>query len=347
MDGRRSYESVDKGYFMNIVARQYSTIATCAVTGIGILACAHYFGAFDLARLDTPLGVRQRNAALAFGLMIVFFIYINRYLYQRAVKCFSEFLSKYPGEMKHQTMMLRLQNGFSKCRKFSWIGGGMVTVFYLLSEGLLSFDAEPLSWYLSVLGLIFWRYAICTLFCLLFVTRFALLHFLNERLIDLFGIEKFKHLSDLVISNAIVSALSLSLIPIFWLGTNVPIIDKVIVSCVFVALTYFLYLPVHKVQRCIAKKKSLAILRINDSIKALFLLNEQHKRRLTDDPVRLRKLSSLINSKQQISAVSEWAIDIPQGMKTIAIVFSVPLSWVIGALVDKYLQEIIEISKMV
>lgn len=67
MDGRRSYESVDKGYFMNIVARQYSTIATCAVTGIGILACAHYFGAFDLARLDTPLGVRQRNAALAFG----------------------------------------------------------------------------------------------------------------------------------------------------------------------------------------------------------------------------------------------------------------------------------------
>ena len=79
----------------------------------------------------------------------------------------------------------------------------------------------------------------------------------------------------------------------------------------------------------------------------VFLLNEKHKRRLTDDPVRLRKLSSLINSKQQISAVSEWAIDIPQGMKTIAIVFSVPLSWVIGALVDKYLQEIIEISKMV
>ncbi len=347
MDGRRSYESVDKGHFMNVTAQRYSTLVICILTGIGILIVAFCFGAFELTRLDTPLGVRQRNAALAFGIMISFFIYINGYLYQRSVKCFSDFLNKYPGEMNHETMVVELQTGFSKWRKYSWIGGGLITVVYLFSEGLLSLESDILSWYLSVLGLFFWRYAICTLFCLLFVTRFALSRFLNEGLIDLFGIEKFKHLSELVISNAVISALSLSLIPIFWLGINVPIIDRVIVSIAFLMLTSFLFLPVNKVQRCIAKKKSLAIQRINDSIKQLFLLNEKHKRRLTDDPVRLRKLSSLINSKQQISAVSEWAIDIPQGMKTIAIVFSVPLSWAIGALVDKYLQEIIEISKMV
>lgn len=332
---------------MNVNMQRYSTLMFCVLAGICILIGAHYFGAFELTRLETPLGIRQRNAALAFGLMIVFFIYTNRYLYHRSVKCFSDFLSKYPSEMKHQTMVVKLQNGFEQGRRYSWIGGGLLTVAYLLYEGLLSLESDPLSWYLSAVGLFFWRYVIYTLFCLLFVTRFVLTHFLNEALIDLFGIERFQHLSDLVISNAVISALFLSLIPIFWLGTSVPIIDRVIVSIVFLVLIYFLFLPVHKVQRIIAKKKSLAIARINDSIKQLFLLNENYKRRLTDDPVRLRKLSSLISSKQQISTVSEWAIDIPQGMKTIAIVFSVPVSWIIGALVDEYLQQLIEISKMV
>lgn len=331
---------------MKVTVQRYSTLVYCILTGVCILTGAHYFGAFEVTRLENPLGIRQRNAALAFGLIIVFFIYTNKYLYHRSVKCFSDFLSKYPGEMKQQKMVLQLQTGFAKGRKYSWIGGGMLTGVYLLSEGLLSLESEPLSWYLSVVGLFFWRYVIYTLFCLLFLTRFVLNHFLNEGLIDLFGIEKFQHLSDLVITNAIISAMSLSLIPIFWLGTTVPVIDRVIVSCVFFVLIYFLFLPVHKVQRIIAKKKALAIVRINDTIKQLFLLNEEHKRRLTDDPVRLRKLSSLINSKQQISNVSEWAIDIPQGMKTIAIVFSVPLSWVIGALVDEYLQKLVEISKM-
>ena len=233
---------------MKEALRQVSILTICIFTGIGILTGAHYFGAFDLTRLETPLGIRQRNAALAFGLMIVFFIYANRYLYQRSVKCFSDFLSKYPGEMKHQVMTFQLQNGFAKLRKYSWFGGGLVTLVYLLSEKLLSLESEPLSWYLSILGLLFWRYAICTLLCLLFVTRFALSHFLNEGLIDLFGIEKFKHLSDLVISNAVISALSLSLIPIFWLGTDVPIIDRVIVSGVFIVLTYFLFLPARMAQ---------------------------------------------------------------------------------------------------
>jgi uncharacterized protein YoxC len=172
-------------------------------------------------------------------------------------------------------------------------------------------------------------------------------HFLNEKLVDLFGIERFEHLSDLVISNAIVSAVSLSLIPLFWLGTVVPVIDRVIVAVIFLVLIVYLFRPIHKVQKNISKKKALAVERINHSIKSLFSSSGHSNRRLTDDPVRLRKLSSLISSKQQIANVSELAIDIPQGMKTLAIALSVPASWAIGALIDGYLELLVKSSSFI
>ncbi|MEC8373405.1 MAG: hypothetical protein VX078_01140, partial [Pseudomonadota bacterium] len=109
----------------------------------------------------------------------------------------------------------------------------------------------------------------------------------------------------------------------------------------------YLFRPIHKVQKNISKKKALAVERINHSIKSLFSSSGHSNRRLTDDPVRLRKLSSLISSKQQIANVSELAIDIPQGMKTLAIALSVPASWAIGALIDGYLEMLVKSSSFI
>lgn len=314
--------------------------------GVFAIVVANFFGAFELSLLNSTLGIRQRNAALTFAIMIAFFIYANQFLYHRCLYCLNEFLTKYPNEMSHKELKLKLTSGINFGLRYSWITGILFTILYITSEKLVS-STDYLAWYLSFLGIFFWRYAFLTLYTVLFITWFVISHFLNEKLIDLFGIERFEHLSDLVISNAIVSAVSLSLIPLFWLGTVVPVIDRVIVAVIFLVLIVYLFRPIHKVQKNISKKKALAVERINHSIKSLFSSSGHSNRRLTDDPVRLRKLSSLISSKQQIANVSELAIDIPQGMKTLAIALSVPASWAIGALIDGYLELLVKSSSFI
>jgi hypothetical protein len=162
-------------------------------------------------------------------------------------------------------------------------------------------------------------------------------HFLDNEKIDLFGIEKRLPISDLVITNSILSTFGLALIPLFWMGRTVPVIDKVIVVIVFILLSSYLFWPVLKVQKIISRKKRLAINRINIKLRSLFETKQGESRRITDDAQRLRKLSSLISAKQEISSATVWPIDLPQSIKGILICLSIPLSWAAGSLVESFI----------
>lgn len=317
-------------------------LMSLAVSFVMVLV-AFLLGAFDAGTLTQPNGLRMRNGAIALPLMTGFLLFSHFHLNQRWRACLRTFLKRNQVSMSPAQMEAMLDRGVTFGKRGAVVFSLVMTSVYLLTENLLRADSGALELYLCFIAFFFWGLIFLVIYELIFITRFVLTHFLNTRLIDLFGIEKLIHLSDLVITNAIISAIGLCLVPLFWLGREVPWIDRIIVATVFILLMCFLFWPVTRIQSVISHKKDMAVSRINDSIKALFNENSQSQRRLTDDPERLRRLSALINAKQEITAVSEWPVDIPQGIKTSLILLSIPASWAIGAVVEN----IIEAMKLI
>lgn len=303
-----------------------------------ILVIAMTFGAFEPATLNQTNGLRMRNGAVAMPVMIGFLLFSHFHLNQRWRACLRSFLRRNKVSMSAPQMEQALEQGVNRGKRWAGVFSLVVTSAYLLTENLLRANSSALELFLCVVAFFFWALVFLVIFELIFITQFVLRHFLNTRLIDLFGIEKLIHLSDLVITNAIISAIGLCLVPLFWLGREIPWIDRIIVAVIFVVLMWFLFWPITRIQSVISHKKEMAVSRINDSIKALFNENSASQRRLTDNPERLRRLSALINAKQEITSVSEWPVDIPQGIKTSLIVLSIPASWAVGAVVENLIE---------
>ena len=312
--------------------------ATSLGVAIFILFIAFLFDAFEPATLNLTNGLRMRNGAIALPVMIGFLLFSPFHLNRRWRDCLSTFLKRNDVSMTPGQMEQYLDRGVKRGKRWAVVFSLLMTSVYLLTENLLRADSSPLELFLCFIAFFFWALIFLVIYELIFITQFVLRHFLNTRLIDLFGIEKLIHLSDLVITNAIISAIGLCLVPLFWLERDVPWIDRIIVATVFVLLMCFLFWPVTRIQSVISHKKEMAVSRINDSIKALFNENNASQRRLTDNPERLRRLSALINAKQEITAVSEWPVDIPQGIKTSLILLSIPASWAIGAVVENVIE---------
>ena len=310
---------------------------------MGMVFIAFLLDAFDPATLKLTNGLRMRNGAIALPLITGFLLFSHFHLNQRWRACLRTFLKHNQVSMSPARMEALLERGVAYGKRGAVAFSLVMTTVYLLTENLLRSDSGTLELYLCFIAFFFWWVVFLVIYELIFITQFVLKHFLNTRLIDLFGIEKLIHLSELVITNAIISAIGLCLVPLFWLGREVPWIDRIIVATVFILLLWFLFWPVTRIQSVISHKKDMAVSRINDSIKTLFNDTSQTQRRLTDDPQRLRRLSALINAKQEITAVSEWPVDIPQGIKTSFILLSVPASWAVGAVVEN----IIEAMKLI
>ncbi|WP_414830497.1 hypothetical protein [Alteromonas sp. H39] len=338
---RSAYEAdnVMQGHGLQRVRYSFSFVAISLV----MMFIAFLLGAFDPATLTQSDGLRMRNGAIALPLMSGFMLFSHYHLNQRWRACLQLFLKRNKVSMSPAEMESHLDRGVRNGKRAAVIFSLVMTSVYLLSENLLRADSGALELYLCFIAFFFWGLIFLVIYELIFITQFVLKHFLNTRLIDLFGIEKLSHLSDLVITNAIISAIGLCLVPLFWLGRDVPWVDRIIVATVFIVLVCFLFWPVTRIQSVISNKKDMAVSRINDAIKTLFNDNSQRQRRLTDDPERLRRLSALINAKQEITAVSEWPVDIPQGIKSSLILLSIPASWAIGAVVEN----IIEAMKLI
>jgi hypothetical protein len=176
---------------------------------------------------------------------------------------------------------------------------------------------------------------------LIFITRLVIKHFLDKERIGIFGNKKLLPISDLVISNTVMTVFFFALFPVFWINKDIPIIDKALIIVVLIAIVSLLFRPVIKVQKSIALQKQQALERINNSMLVIFDHRQINMRRLTDDPERLRRLSSLVALKQEVSKASEWPIDLPQSIKGVLVAISIPLSWAIGSLIETFISTVL------
>ena len=308
-----------------------------AITGVGMLLLCYLTGAFALPKDDITL--RIFNGALAMPIFVFYEWVAVLVMKRRAIACLSRFTQNSKLHLVSVEFEKDIESRLKKNIGWSFILGTLFTCSYLYYEDLFATNLSPTLFLMNLYALPFWFFNSLILLQLFFITHYVIKHFLGNENIDLFGIKKLLPISDLVVTNTILSTFGLALIPLFWIGRTVPLIDKIIVVVVFVLLSSYLFWPVLKVQRIISRKKKLSIKRINMQFQTLFEAKLGESRRLTDDADRLRKLSSLLSTKQEISAASEWPIDLPQSIKGVLISISIPMSWVAGSFVESFISK--------
>lgn len=309
----------------------------CMLTTIFL---AYMLGAFSSERINLHLGPRQFNASFAIPILTFYFWLAIQITKESAKNCLTKFSEQNVKISNGKNYFHEIEIKYRKNFSLSFILGTLITIIYLTVEDLLALDFDGLNLFLNIIAVPFWSFA-CLLFLqLLFITHFTIRHFLGYDKIDLFGIKKLMPVSEMVITNSIISAFGLALIPLFWIGKTIPNIDKIIVVLVFIIISCYLFWPILRVQHVISNKKRLAINRINSSFEHLFDDNMQGERRLTDDPARLRKLSALISTKQEIATASEWPITLPQSLKGMLLLTSIPLSWAAASMVETLISKL-------
>lgn len=311
-------------------------IIVAIVYYLGMVFFAGYLGVFEPTD-----NYRERNAAIGMPLLTAYSFVCNYYLIARARFCLFEFL-------KRNKLVRREKWVLNKLARQSWTNfkialalGCAITFSYLYTEDLLALNLDPLIFFLNVSAIPFWSSCLWLFLQLIFVTRLIIKHFLDKERIGIFGNKKLLPLSDLVISNAVITVFFFALLPVFWINKDIPIIDKMLILLVLVVMISLLFKPVFTVHQRIAHQKNQSLERINTSIFNIFEHRQLNMRRLTDDPERLRRLSSLVALKQEVSSASEWPIDLPQSIRGVLVALSIPISWAIGSLVETLIASLI------
>ena len=281
--------------------------------------------------------LRDFNAALAMPIMIGYFWLAGHILHNQAYSSVTSYFASNVKALSQVSLNEEMDKISNRNTLLAAALGTSFALAYMSSESLLAVDLKAGSLFLNILAIVFWISTIRFVLQQVSVTRFVIRHFLQQTNIDMFGAKKLKPVSDLVVTNTILASLGFALVPLFWVGNQIPIIDKLVVLGFLIFLVIYLFRPVFKVQQEIARHKRLSVKRINNSIKELFQNSTAGQRRLTDDNIRLRKLSALISAKSEIANVSEWPIDLPQRAKTIAVFIGVPLSWAAASIIESYI----------
>ena len=281
--------------------------------------------------------LRDFNAALAMPIMIGYFWLAGHILHNQAHLSVESYFKENVESYVSNPLDQEMESISHRNTLLAAALGTSVALAYMSSESLLAVNLEGGKLFLNILAIVFWITTLRFILQQVSVTRFVIKHFLKRSNIDMFGARKLKPVSDLVVTNTILASLGFALVPLFWVGNKIPLIDKIVVLVILLFLVFYLFRPVFRVQQAISKHKTLSIKRINASIKELFQNAEAGKRRLIDDKERLRKLSALISAKSEIADVSEWPIDLPQRAKTIAVFIGVPLSWAAASIIESYI----------
>jgi hypothetical protein len=308
-----------------------------AITGLVMLLLCYLTGAFAPPKDEAAL--RIFNGALAMPIFVFYEWVAILVMKRRAISCLNRFTQTCPHKLEYVDYEQDIESRLKKNIGWSIALGTVFTCSYLYSEDLFATNLSNTLLLMNLYALPFWIFNSLVLLQLFYITQYVIKHFLGNEKIDLFGIKKLLPISDLVVTNTVLSTFALALIPLFWIGRTVPLIDKIIVVVVFILLSGYLFWPVLKVQRIISRKKRLSINRINQKFQTLFEAKLGVSRRLADDAQRLRKLSSLISAKQEISSASEWPIDLPQSIKGVLLSLSIPMSWAAGSFVESLISK--------
>ena len=306
---------------------------------IVLMAASYLTGSLNFPGASaTDEQMRPFAGAIAMPTIIAYLWYALISIHDTAVDSFNQLAENIPEEQQKTKKKRFLQTAIRNTA-ISIALSLLATFSYLYSEDLLAFDGNIVSITMNLMAIPFWFFIFFFIVHTVSLNNIATQEYLTKDSIDIMGIEKLAPVSKFVVNNTVKAAIIFVLIPLFWIGRQIPKIDIILTCLLLLGITFYLFMPVFKAQRIIAHKKAMAIQRIYKKLNDTMEENICGGRRITDNPRTLRRIACLIAAKTEIAKVREWPVDVPQSLKVIAVTAAAPLSMVAGSLVDYALSQ--------
>lgn len=214
---------------------------------------------------------RDFNAALGMPLMIGYLWLSLRIMHRRAGKRIAEFLLQTNNFSRFSKHSQKLEKKLIRHIVIA-IGAALaVTLLYLISEDLLAVNQSWPVLLLNIIAVIFWFFLILFIMQSASFTRHLYRSLVLPVIYDKNDFSFCKGIIDLGIGNMFFAIILLVIIPIFWIGKPVPLIDLGITLCIFLVLFGLLFWPVIKMQWVINHKRKIAIENIEHDIATLMM----------------------------------------------------------------------------
>ena len=150
-------------------------------------------------------------------------------------------------------------------------------------------------------------------------------------------------LCKLVLHNFCLSSILLALYSITFLFVEVPVTDAVLLSVISLLIVLLLFQPIWEVHSVVAKRRSLALARINDSLKTEISPEKRvsETRRLVDDDTRLQFISDLLTVRTEMERAPSWPLTLPFTLKILVLILLPMLSWTGAGLMSQLIKVIL------
>lgn len=242
-----------------------------------VLACftaCYLSGSLDYRSVIDERSQRDFNAALGMPLIIGFLWLALRILHRRSGKRIADFLIQVNRLSEYSHHMKMLERKLNSHVILAATASIAISLMYLISEDLLAFNQPFSVLLLNIIAVPFW------FFLFLFLMQSASFTRYLYKWLVLPNIHRHfcycKPICDLGVSNVISSLFMLLLIPVFWIGKEVPFIDGLLLLAGTTFMIVLLFLPVFKTVYLMRQHRILSIRQIEAQLASLILKGRNH-----------------------------------------------------------------------
>tara|TARA_Y100001936_G_scaffold245976_1_gene289010 strand:+ start:173 stop:1123 length:951 start_codon:yes stop_codon:yes gene_type:complete len=291
------------------------------------LSLNYLAGSLDLAYVVDERSQRDFNAALGMPLIIGYLWLAIRIMHRRAGRRIADFLvsvrrvDEYPQHIKKLEKKLITQVVIASALAIS------ITMIYLTTEGLLALGLKPAIILLNAIAVPFWFFLFLFIMQSASFTRYMYRHLVLPSITRETNFSHCKALCDLGLSNVSLALMMLMLVPIFWLGKPIPVIDLLILMVMVVFMLALLFLPVLKTLWLMRTYRAKNIASIETAIEAI-LVKRRSGLNNERTAVQLNQLNQQLEDMRQFSC---WPRDIVQNIKIFLVSAGVPATWLLMA----------------
>ena len=289
-----------------------------------LLALHFYSGALNWPE-DGDVGAQRNfNSAIGMSVLTGYFWFTLRMLHQNVASCLILILVKTNQLSQFSYHRNQLTSEFIFHIFNATIIAILLTVVYVVIEGLLSATHELEVLLLTAAAVPFWFFSWLFLFQITSNIRYIINFVLPNSEHTFEYLESLVALIKLGLANGIFSMGALSIFPIFWFKKDVPSVDVFLVTIFSATLAVYLFMPVFKLRIKLKKAKKAALEALEHKIENEIIYYNQN-----DSANGGSKLNQYQTDKENILNLSTRVINARDKVRIAACISLVPISWLL------------------
>ena len=312
-----------------------------------VLGVNYYLGFISFNFQVTSLAARDAATALIAPLLVAFAWWASyKTLYSSAF--YLSFLLSHRRKKSRarlaETLRFTFFSQLLKALPYIFVCALLVSSGYVFSQGIADkITEQPKRVVLLLQAIPMWLTGLSLFSSNIIVLRFIKRHLQKHFRVRLFEMEEMMPLCKLVLHNVCLLSILLAIYSITFLFVEVPLTDAVLLSVISLLIVLLLFQPILEVHSVVAKRRSLALARINDSLKTEISPEKRvsETRRLVDDDTRLQFISDLLTVRTEIERAPSWPLTLPFTLKILVLILLPMLSWTGAGLMSQLIKVIL------